>query len=97
MKLIDLEYTRSEVNRAGNLFRDSSLTSVEWAFDVLDNWRAVHNYPINTFQATLRHRLKDIDKQALVAQRLKRIPSIVDKLRRESKMQLARMQDIGGL
>jgi len=31
-----------------------------------------------------------------VTQRLKRVPTIVDKLRREPTMQLASMQDIGG-
>lgn len=57
----------------------------------------MHNYPINTFQATMRKRLQSIDRNALVAQRLKRIPSIIDKLRRFPDMELARMQDIGGL
>lgn len=57
----------------------------------------MHNYPINTFQATLRKRLHWIDRKSLVAQRLKRIPSIVEKLRRFPDMELARMQDIGGL
>jgi len=52
---------------------------------------------MNTFQATLRHKLKSIDAKALVAQRLKRTPSIVNKLRRFDTMKLARMQDIGGL
>lgn len=33
----------------------------------------------------------------IVAQRLKRLPTIVDKLRRFEGMQLARMQDIGGI
>jgi putative GTP pyrophosphokinase len=64
---------------------------------VLANWRASHAYPINTFQALLRLKLKSIDKQALVAQRLKRSPSILAKLERFPEMQLARMQDIGGL
>ena len=63
----------------------------------MSNWRACHNYPINTFQATLRDRLQNIDPQATVAQRLKRFPSIVAKLRRFEGMRLARMQDIGGL
>lgn len=67
------------------------------AFEVLANWRACHGYPINTFQATLRTRLKKIDANALVAQRLKRTPSILNKLRRLKGMSLARMQDIGGL
>ncbi len=93
------KFTRGDVNRAGEIFRDtsSSQTNIPWAAVVLGKWRAMHNYPINTFQATLRHRLKSIDKEALVAQRLKRIPSIIVKLRRFPDMQLARMQDIGGL
>ncbi len=67
------------------------------AFLVLTNWRACHGYPINTFQATLRSKLKKIDPDALVAQRLKRTPSIINKLQRIKGMNLARMQDIGGL
>jgi putative GTP pyrophosphokinase len=64
---------------------------------VLSNWRACHGYPINTFQATLRQKLSAIDANAIVAQRLKRAPSIVVKLQRFPGMRLARMQDIGGL
>lgn len=64
---------------------------------VLTNWRACHGYPINTFQATLRNKLTKIDPDALVAQRLKRTPSIIKKLQRIEGMNLARMQDIGGL
>ena len=94
------QFTRGDVNRAGIIFRDvagSSSDKLLWAVGILGKWRAMHNYPINTFQATLRQRLKAIDKDALVAQRLKRIPSIIEKLRRFPDMQLARMQDIGGL
>lgn len=67
------------------------------AYLVLSNWRACHGYPINTFQATLRNKLRKIDPDALVAQRLKRLPSIINKLQRIKGMNLARMQDIGGL
>jgi ppGpp synthetase/RelA/SpoT-type nucleotidyltranferase len=92
-------FTRGEVNKAGKFFRDglSARSEVLWAAEVLGKWRAMHNYPINTFQATMRKRLQSIDRYALVAQRLKRIPSIIDKLRRFPDMELARMQDIGGL
>ena len=92
-------YSKSKVNKAGKIlvnFRDID-DDFMWAFDVVDNWRVCHGYPINTFQATLRQKLKNIDSKALVAQRLKRLPSIVGKLIRISGMQLARMQDIGGL
>jgi hypothetical protein len=67
------------------------------AHSVLSNWRACHGYPINTFQALLRKRLKNISNKAFAVQRLKRTPSIVEKLKRFDSMQLARMQDIGGL
>ncbi len=99
MKAVEIRHSKAEVNKAGDIFRNHASTRDDlfWAAEVLGNWRAAHNYPINTFQATLRHRLKMIDGQALVAQRLKRIPSIIDKLRRFPDMQLARMQDIGGL
>ena len=99
MKAVKLKYSRNEINKAGDILRnpDSLILDHLWAADVLNNWRAIHNYPINTFQATLRHKLKSVDNQALVAQRLKRIPSIIDKLRRFPSMKLSRMQDIGGL
>lgn len=101
------ENSRGQVNRAGQILRAyaqsadpvtiEQLDEWEWAYKVLANWRACHNYPINTFRATLRSRLKVIDDKATVAQRLKRFPSIVHKLQRYKEMQLARMQDIGGL
>ena len=99
MKAVKLKYSRNEVNKAGDILRnpDSLILDHHWSADVLSNWRAIHNYPINTFQATLRNKLKSIDNQALVAQRLKRIPSIIEKLRRFHTMKLSRMQDIGGL
>ncbi len=97
------KYTRKQVNKAGNiLLKDSDDGTIDidqylWALDVLENWRSCHGYPINTFQATLRQKLKAIDKKAIVAQRLKRLLSIFQKLKRFKSMQLARMQDIGGI
>jgi Region found in RelA / SpoT proteins len=100
-------YSRGQVNKAGDILRaawaapedPAGLNPDEllWALEVLGNWRACHNYPVNTFQATLRSRLKGIDREATVAQRLKRLPSIIGKLMRFPHMELARMQDIGGL
>lgn len=96
-------FSRSQVNKAGEiLIREMEAADFDfdqwiWAFEVLSNWRACHGYPINTFQATLRKKLKKIDADALVAQRLKRTPSILTKLQRFANMNLSRMQDIGGL
>lgn len=94
------KYTKAEVNRAGKILvdgREHSADEIMIAENIFANWRASHAYPINTFQATLRNRLKNVDNTAIVAQRLKRAPSILAKLRRFPAMQLARMQDIGGL
>lgn len=102
MSFVELKYTKSQVDRAGAIIIAPMLLpedsdKYQAASDVMSNWRAAHAYPINTFQATLRSKLKRIDKNAIVAQRLKRAPSILAKLIRFKSMRLARMQDIGGL
>jgi len=100
MAFVEPGYSRSHVNKAGMILANPEAFSPadqEWGDDVLTNWRACHGYPINTFQATLRTKLKDGYGKHIVAQRLKRAPSIITKLQRFDGMQLARMQDIGGL
>lgn len=107
MAFVKPKFTRGKVTRAGDILAGrTNLAGVGGneardklieALRVLTNWRAAHNYPINTFQATLRHRLKRIDKSAIVAQRLKRMSSIILKLQRFTSMESARMQGIGGL
>lgn len=99
MKMPKPEYSRTQINKAGKVLctKNPSDQGYEWAIEVLNNWRSSHAYPINTFQSTLRDKVRVIDGNALVAQRLKRAPSIVEKLRRFDKMQLARMQDIAGV
>lgn len=85
-------YSRSRVTKAGTAVREGAETAEDT--DVIENWRASHNYVLNTFQATLRRHARD--KKITVAQRLKRRNTIYDKLRRQSGMQLARMHDIAG-
>lgn len=100
MSFVTPRFSRSQVSRVGEILarpEGATADDQQWAADVLANWRACHGYPINTFQATLRHKLKDGYGDTIVAQRLKRAPSIILKLQRFDGMQLARMQDIGGL
>lgn len=78
------------------LCEDATDPEVEQALDVLNNWRAAHSFPLNTFQMWMRRRAGEIYENALVAQRIKRVPSIVHKLGRFPGMKLSRMQDIGG-
>jgi ppGpp synthetase/RelA/SpoT-type nucleotidyltranferase len=67
------------------------------ALPIINNWRAAHAYPLNTFQATLRGKAKRVDLNAIVAQRTKRLWSIWHKLDRFKTMQLSQMQDIAGI
>lgn len=99
MPFAEPKFSKSQVNRAGTILstEDPDPDDWMWAYEVLANWRACHGYPINTFQSTLRQKLKSIDKQAIVAQRLKRSPSVILKLQRFPSMKLSQVQDIGGL
>jgi hypothetical protein len=63
---------------------------------IINNWRSSHSFPLNTFQVGLRHKVNVIGGANLVAQRLKRLSSIEQKLRRFKSMKLSQMQDIGG-
>jgi len=97
MTINKCEYSKKEVNRAGVTLLEQSSITQEKAKSVLDSWRACHTKPLNSFQTSLRRKLKTNDSLALVSQRLKRTPSILSKLERNPKMMLARMQDIGGI
>jgi hypothetical protein len=91
-------YSKKAVMRAGETLIDKSATenSHLLAMDVLSNWRAAHAYPMHSLLMTLRQQSVAVDKGAIVVQRLKRTPSIVEKLSRYPEMKLHRMQDISG-
>lgn len=96
------DFSRKQVERAGDVLRQKPAVAanIVAAMPVISNWRAAHAYPLNTFQAALRKKLKaqGLDAQdAAVGQRLKRLPSIASKLQRFEDMSLSRMQDIAGL
>jgi GTP pyrophosphokinase len=90
------------INRAGEALREHRTPTDEEAA-AIETWRAAHKYVLNTFQAILRNRTKKTGRRnrtkktgIIVAQRLKRASTIVDKLFREPRMQLARMDDVAG-
>lgn len=98
MKWTAPQYSRASVDAAGRALAASTADPAEGeaALEVLDNWRASHSFPLNTLQMGLRQKARGIYASALVAQRLKRVPSILAKLKRFERMNLSRMQDIGG-
>ncbi len=95
-------YSKSKVDHAGEiLVKNSPPEEKIQAMSILDNWRASHSYPMHIFQTRLFTYSKQLDKDSIIAQRLKRVPSILFKLNRkydgrEATMKLSQMQDIGG-
>jgi hypothetical protein len=91
-------YSRTQVKKAGQTYVDPSTSrdDRELALAVINNWRSAHGFPLNTMQMGLRHKARNHDAEALIAQRIKRLPSIRLKLERFPDMDFSRMQDIGG-
>jgi hypothetical protein len=94
------EFSRTRVDKAGATWAnpDAPWAAHMGALEVINNWRASHSCPLNNFQTNLRSKVKNIQSEILVAQRIKRLESITAKLVRDqtSTMLLSQMQDIGG-
>jgi hypothetical protein len=92
-------YGKGQIDRAGRSLASPQVLDSEGEFvdyvariiqreediRIVDNWRACHAYPLQVVKMTLLNRAKKIDPEALIAQRLKRRPSIELKLRDKSK------------
>ena len=80
------EHSRSQVNDAGVTPVDSSASprDMSRARTIVNNWRASHSFPLNALQMNLCNTVAGFGEAALVAQRLKRLPSIEAKLRRSA-------------
>lgn len=93
-----------KVRRAGQVLRQAqntqgqvpSLEEVRKAREVVEAFRSAHAKPLHSAYMGLRSCLITEGFKPDVSQRLKRLPTIEDKLRRIPKMNLATMQDIGG-
>ena len=95
--------SKTNIDRSGRVlseFRNNANADIKLflkAIELANRWRACHAYPLNTFQGTLRTKLKSFKGNPLVAQRLKRMPTIIDKLIRYPNMRLSQLQDIAGV
>ena len=98
MERVVPEHSRNQVNAADALLIEPVVPpeEMEWARSVVNNWRAAHSVPLDARMRRLQSAIAGYGKDALVAQRLKRLSSIEGKLRRFSRMKLSQMQDIGG-
>jgi putative GTP pyrophosphokinase len=103
-----MRYSKSKVDRAGQTLADQLRLVIDGkmsierspavleAVEIIDWWREGHARPLSRVAANL-HRHADQHESPKVTQRLKRFPTVVDKLLREPTMKLSRMADIGGV
>lgn len=103
-------YSKSKVNRAGELWSERlravasgaeepterQAAQMVKALEVIDWWRGEHAKPLSRVAANLRY-YAAAEAKPIVAQRLKKLPTMIGKLYREPGMKLARMEDIGGV
>lgn len=91
----EVRYSRSQIKKAGKTYVSATATKEEKenALILINNWRAAHSFPL---QVIYMHVKRNAGPQAIVAQRLKRLYSITQKLHRFPNMSLTAMQDIGG-
>ena len=91
--------TKSKIKKAGHNI--SHLTEndprYQEALQVLSEWRGMHVSPMQALNMYIRNRAKDYPN-VIVAQRLKRLPTIISKLKDKNlHADLYSMQDIGGV
>lgn len=97
--------SKNEINRCGDLLRDhlntrsgdnSDWERLNYALDVLGEFRTSFQYPLTKVTMGLRAMVKAESETVVVAQRLKRMNRILGKLQRMPSTKIARMEDIGG-
>lgn len=98
------EFSKSKIDNAALILVDNknhTALEIDESLEIVNNWKATHNYPLHVFKNRLKRVSEKIDKNALSVQRLKRISSILKKLNRKyggnkPTMKLTQMQDIAG-
>lgn len=103
-----MAYSKTKVDRAGRILAEGVRSVIEGktitdrnrsealeAIEIVEWWRGEHARPLSRVGASLRYYAAEQGKP-VVAQRLKKTPTIAHKLLREPAMKLSRMADIGG-
>ncbi|WP_214058526.1 RelA/SpoT domain-containing protein [Nocardioides aquaticus] len=92
------EHSNKAVQRASRTIGRGTGTAeeIQAARDVLSNYRLAHAFPLNAVTVTVRQRALAVNPDAVVAERRKRLPTLLDKLRRHPTMSVTTMHDLGG-
>ena len=101
---INLEHSKNEIDRAACCIRHGCEGKErEQAIAKIQNYREIHLYPLMLIKNHLARTANKVDPEIIIARRLKRLPTIIHKLERntldgvnDNSIKLTRMQDIGG-
>lgn len=99
-----LTFSKKQVEKAGRNIRKQE-GDFEHSISVIQNYRAAHLYPLQIIKNLIWKHVKKLNllDTATIVRRLKRLPTIINKLQRQSldgqsenAINLKRMHDIGG-
>lgn len=99
-----LKYSRKRVDKASRDIRHGCVDELrKESIEIIQNFRETHLYPLMLIRNHLSNPVRKVSKRAIIARRLKRLATIIDKLERptldgnqNNTIRLTRMQDIGG-
>jgi len=94
-----MELTRTKIDKAGERLSKETWKTEEQYFEselILDEYRKLHIMPLTEITRKLQSLLIDFSEEFYIAQRIKRKPQILRKLKRFSA-RLSQLQDIGGI
>lgn len=97
---MDNRISKRSLDRAGKIIRLHQDDGEYYAaVDILNRWRELHVLPMDFYFDACNDIAKrdSIYRDTVVAERLKRLPTIIDKLDRFPHMHLSTMYDIGGV
>lgn len=81
------EHSNKAVQRASRTIGKGTGTpeDIQAARDILSNYRLAHAFPLNAVTVTVRQHALKVNPNAVVAERRKRLPTILDNLRRHPR------------
>ncbi|WP_318463632.1 RelA/SpoT domain-containing protein [Photobacterium leiognathi] len=101
---VTLKYSKNAIDKAARLIRHKCTDDERVdAIDKIQNFREIHAYPLMLMKNHLVRTSNKVSTDIVVARRLKRLPTIINKLERptldgqsSNSIKITRMQDIGG-
>lgn len=102
-KTSDRKISKTKLDKTGKFLSNfthetSKEEDIDKHINTLNHWRSLHSHVMHIMYMNIKRRTTRIGfDHAIIAQRLKRAPSIIGKLKRFEKMRLSQMQDIAGI